>query len=379
VPYDPIAAEVDLVTLHEIYPKVIEDLFFMDTALLAHFRAKCLVPFHGGAFMQNVFSYAPMVTGSYAKGQNWNINKRQTLGGTRFDPKYYVAVIPEFEEDVEVTNKGELAVFKLLDTDLRNGMNSISAASAVALANHGQASASGITGNRPNDINGWPEAYNDGLLPGWEGSIFPYYGTATRNAVMGSVLNSSPYWCGGADGSTGLITYGKMLTTYMQCSRGKQQPNLGCGNKGVIGFIEERIQPQQRFGQEQDPYWGVSGLKMKNALIMHDDYFPSTLYGVNDPDLGNYLASTVSYTAPSPIPTGSNFPASCTLYIGEPFVWFNTDKWLFRISDSKKYGYGASGFVPSQMNSRVVCVIRAAVNAECIAPWSGKQLLGIGG
>jgi hypothetical protein len=377
---DPIATEVDLVTLYEIYPKIIEDLFFMDTALLAHFRAKALVPFHGGAFMQNVFSYAPMVVGSYAKGANWNINKRQTLAGTRFEPKYYAAIIPEYEEDIEVTNKGELAVFKLIDTDLRNGMSSISAATAVAMNNHGQAAvASTIYGNHPNDMNGWPEAMNDGVLPGWDGSIFSTYGTATRNGVIGSKLNSSPYWCGGTDGSTGLITYPKMNTTYLQCSRGKQQPNLGVGNKSVIGFIEDRIQPQQRFAQEQDPYWGVSGLKMKNAIIMHDDYFPSVIDGVNDPDLGNYLVGDISYTAPSTIPSGSNFPASCTLKAGEVFAWFNTDKWLFRISDSKKYGYGASGFVPAQMNSRVVCVIRAAINLECLAPWANKQLLGIGG
>jgi len=377
---DPIANEVDLVTLYEIYPKVIEDLFFMDTAMLAAFRAKCLVPFHGGAFMQNVFSYAPMVVGSYAKGQNWNLNKRQTLGGTRFDPKYYVAVIPEYEEDIEVTNKGELAVFKLIDTDLRNGMNSISAASAVALAQHGQATGTGIIGNRPNDMNGWIEAHNDGILPGWDGSIFTSYGTAARNAVIGSALNSSPYWCGDSAGNTGLITYAKMNTTYMQCSRGKQQPDRGFGNKAVIGFIEERIQPQQRFAQEQDPYWGVAGLKMKNAIILHDDYFPSVMFGVNDPDLGNYLVPAITYTAPGTVPTGSNFPTvSCTLAAGEVFLWMNTDKWLFRISDSRKYGYGASGFVPAQANSRVVCVIRAAVNAECVAPWSGKQLLGIGG
>jgi hypothetical protein len=375
---DPLFDEINIIAQKEIYPEVVADLYFRDTPFLAHLRAKCLVPFRGGSFMQNVFSYAPMATGSYARGQNWDIDKRKTLGATIFDPKYYVAVVPEYEEDLEVLNKGELSVFSLINLDLRNAINSISAATAIAINNHGQASGSGITGNHPNDINGWPEAYNDGVNPGYEGSVFTTYGGATRNGVVGSALNSVPYWCGTAAGGVGPITYPIMNKTYWTCCRGRQQPNLGVGNKAVMSYIEDRIQPAQRFGQEQDPYWGVSGLKMKNAILLVDDYFPSLEFGVNDTDLGNYLTSTI--TGPSAASTPANMPASSvTLTVGEVFCWFNTDKWLFRISDSRKYGYGFGGFVPAQDNSRVVGVIRAAVNLECTDPWSGRQLFGIGG
>jgi len=86
---DPILDEINLTTLKEIYPDAVEDNFFLDSPFMAHLRRKCMVPFTGGAFMQTVFIYAPLIGGPYARGQNFNINKPQTLSGTEFDPKYY--------------------------------------------------------------------------------------------------------------------------------------------------------------------------------------------------------------------------------------------------------------------------------------------------
>ena len=51
----------------------------------------------------------------------------------------------------------------------------------------------------------------------------------------------------------------------------------------------------------KDPRVGVisiTGVKMNDAIIFPDDYFPSAVYGVNDPVLGNYLTSTFSRLIP---------------------------------------------------------------------------------
>lgn len=373
---DPILDELNLTTLKEIYPRVVEDLFFLDTPFEAYLRANCLVPFDGGAFMQNTFLYNPLLGGSYQMGDNWNITKIQTLAGTVFDPKFYQVSIPEYKEQIQVLNKGPLAVFSLIDLDLRNAMNTISAIIAVALAQHGQASGVGITGNRPKDINGWIEAINDGVTPGWEGSIFPNYGTAPRNAVIGSALNGNVYWAGNQAGGTGPITYQVLEETYQTCSIGRQEPNLGVGNKAVYAFIKERIQPQQRFGQERDPFFGVSGMRMNNAMILKDDYFPSLKYGKNDPFIGNWLTST--FSSPNPTGTGTNMPAGVTCTVGEVFTWFNTSKWLFRVANDPEFGFGFSGFVPAQDNSRVVGQVKASCNLQCLGPKYNLQILGIG-
>lgn len=374
---DPVLDELNLTTLKEIYPVAIEDNFFADTPFQAYMRDHCLVPFGGGAFMQNTFLYKPMIGGSYAKGDTFNLTKRQTLAGMLFDPRYYYVSVPEYLEDVEVENKGKNAVFSLIDTDMRNAMQTISAIIAVDLAQHGQASGSNITGNRPKALNGWVEALNDGVTPGWEGSVFGTYGTATRNGVVGSTINSVPLWCGDSAGNSGPITYNLLEESYQTCSIGKQEPNLGVVGKAGYAYAKERMQVQQRFQQDRDPIWGVTGFRFNNAMILKDDYFPSLKYGVNDPDLGNYLTGTVDTTGLSPA-SASGFPASTVCTIGEVFCWFNTKKWLFRVSNSRLYGFGFSGFVPAQDNTKVVGQIKAMVNLECTAPRMNKQLIGIG-
>jgi hypothetical protein len=85
---DPLLDEINATTLKEIYPRVVEDEFFLDTPFLAYLRANSLVPFTGGESMNFSFLYAPLIGGSYAKGQSFNIDKVQTLSGCVFYPKY---------------------------------------------------------------------------------------------------------------------------------------------------------------------------------------------------------------------------------------------------------------------------------------------------
>ena len=373
---DPILDEINLTTLAEIYPHVIEDNFFLDTPFLAYLRAHALTDFTGGANTRFTFLYNPMIGGAYARGDNFNITKRQTLGGAVFDPKLYEVSVPEYLEDLEILNKGPLAVFSLIDTDLANAMHTISAIVAIAMARHGQVSGSGVIGNRPKEINGWAEAINDGVTNQWDGSYFTTYGTATRNGVIGAALNSIPFWNGTQAGASAPITYQTLEETYQDATIGREEPNLGVSNKAVYAFVKERIQPQQRFAQERDPYFGVSGMKMNSAMILKDDYWPSLRYGKNDADLGNYLTST--FTSHSSVGSGSNMPATQTLTVGEVFNWFNTKKWALRVSNSSLFGFGFTGFKPAQDNTRVVGQILAALNLECFAPRLQKTIFGIG-
>lgn len=374
---DPILDEINLTTLAEIYPHTVEDNFFLDTPFLAYLRAKALTDFTGGANTRFTFLYNPMIGGAYSRGDNFNITKRQTLAGAVFDPKFYEVSIPEYLEDLEVLNKGPLAVFSLIDTDLANAMHTISAIVAIAMARHGQVTGTGISDNRPKEINGWAEAINDGVTPSWDGNYFPTYGTATRNNVIGASLNSIPYWNGDQSGNAQPISYQTLEETYQTASIGREEPDLGVSNKAIYAYIKERIQPQQRFAQERDPYFGVSGMKMNSAMIMKDDYFPSKKYGKNDPNLGNYLTST--FTSPAAPGSGSNMPASTTINVNEVFVWYNTKKWLLRVSNSSLYGFGFTGFKPAQDNTRVVGQILAALNLECVAPRLQLQIFGING
>lgn len=383
---DPILDPLNVTTLKEIYPTAIEDLFFLNTPFQAHLRAKCLVPFDGGAFMQNDFAYAPLIGGAYQPGDNFNINVVDVLSACVFDPKYYQVSLGEYLENMLVTNKGKNAVFSLVNTKLRIAMNTISAIVGNALNRHGQPSGNGVIGNRIKQLNGWIEALNDGWTPGWEGSVFPNYGTQPRNGVIGDALNSVPYWGGNQDGTTAPIVYNVIEEIYQSATRGNEEPDLGVGNKAIFAYIKERIQTQQIFRQERDPYFGVNGFMINKAIFIKDDYFPSLKYGKNDPRIGNSL--TGSFLTPAAnqdsgtsgfVTAGSNMPATTTVTVGEVFAFFNTSKWLMRIANNEEFGYGWTGFIRAQDGTRVAGQIKAMTNLQALAPWANIQAFGFGG
>ena len=326
--------------------------------------------------MQSTFLYAPLLGGFYKKGgPGFNLTKPQTLAGTTFQPKYMQVNVTEYLEDIEVENKGPQAVFSLIDTDLRNAMHTATEIVALAMQKHGQGIVTGVADDRTGSINGWVEAMNDGKTASWDGNYFTTYGTATRNAVIGSALNSEPYFVGNTDGTPGALTFKVLEETYQSVSIGRKEPDLGVGNKQVISLVKERMQPQQRFTQERDPYFGASGFRFNNAMILKDDLFPSLRYGQSRPT-GSFL--TADFTSPGTVGANSNMPTTTTIKAAEVFCWFNTNTWALRISDSPRFGFGFTGFKPQIDGTRVAGQILAALNLQCFEPRLNKQILGIG-
>lgn len=379
---DPILDEINLTTLPEINDAAIEDNFFLGSVLQAHMRAKCLVPFTGGAFTRNTFLYNPLNGGGYAKGLGgFNLTKPQTLGGTVFDPRYYCVMIIEYLEDIDVLNTGDLSVFSLMETDVANAYQTISAIMALDLQQNGV-----LAGRAGINMNGWVEAYNDGVIPSYDGNVYTNYGTALRNGNVRKALNGNVYWGGQSNGNPGAITYPMLNAAYALCRRGKVEPDLMVGNKPIITFVENRIQPAQRFGQDassvRDPYFGATGFRFKNAIVMQDDYMPSALgYPYSDATnggLGNNL--TAAFSNPLTGTPANNFPnqsAATNLTPGEVLLILNTSRLKFRVSNSREFGFNPTDFIRAPDTTRVASQLKAAVNLECTAPWSGCQVYGI--
>ena len=372
---DPIKSEIGLTTLFEIYPRVVQDNFFRNSPLLAYIRDHATYPFNGGDYIQNTFIYAPMIGGFYSIGDNFNITKPQTLAGTVFSLRHLETNVTEYKEDIQVRNKGPLAVFSLINTDLKNAVLTMSAITAIALNRHGQAAGGGVSDNRVTAINGWSEAINDGVTNSWDGNTFSTYGTATRNGVIGSALNSIPAWVGDASGNPGMITYNVMEEAYQDACIGGEEPDLIVANKAAYAFMKERIQTQQRFAQEKDPIWGVTSFRFNSAMVQKDDYFPSLKYGVNDVILGNYL--TANFTSAATPATSSNLPASTTIQPNEVIGMFNTKYMLYRVSNDPEFGGGFTGFKPAQDNTRVAGQVLLDSTLEFTSCRLQKQLYGI--
>lgn len=381
---DPILDEINITTLPEINDSCIEDLFFMGSVFQAHLRSKALVPFKGGAYTRNAFLYNPLNGGAYQKGVGgFSLQKPNTLGATIFDPRYYITMIVEYLEDIDVLNVGDLSIFSLLETDMANAYQTVSAIMALDIQQNG------VIGSRSININGWVEAINDGIVPSWDGNVYTTYGSAPRNGAIRKALNGNVYWAGTPSGTAGPISYPLLNAAYNLARRGKDEPDLFCSNKPFVSFIENRIQSQQRYGQDgasvRDPYFGATGFKFKNALVMQDDYFPSALgYPYSDASnggLGNNLTGTITYSAPTVAP--NNFPNAASgvssLVVGEVGMFFNTSRWKFRISNSKEFGFNPTDFIRSPDNTRIASQLKAAVNLECTAPWGNTQIYGVNG
>ena len=375
---DPLFDEISATTLQEIYPDVIQDEYFKGAPQLAYWRDHCLVPFEGGAFMQNDFTYAPLVNGFYDIGKSFDLSKPQTISGMAFDPKKAYVNITEYLEDLRITNKGPEAVFSMVDTDLRTAMHTMNAIWNIAGWNHGQT----ITGSdRHSAPNGIEEIYNNGLDPSYYGHVFTTYGNQARNGAVGTALNGNVYWGGTAAGGTGMMTYAVLLKLYLKARRGNQAPNLGVCNKTLFSFMLQRIQTQQRFGIEKDAIWGAEGIRLMDCMILVDDYAPSasTADGVNDAQIGNYATSTFDTTPfNATITTWSNLPTSTTVTVGEVLALYNTDNMLFRVVNDELFGFGFKPFLMSAGNTRVSGQVLSAANLQNLAPWSGLYAYGFG-
>jgi len=369
---DPVLDEVNSITYFHLYPKIVQDNFFLNSPFTAHLRAKALHPFPGGSDMRFSFLYAPMVGGAYAPGDTFDITKPQTYTSATFQPKFYECNVTEYLEQILVINRGPAAAFSQIEIDLKNAMQTISSIISVAMHHEG------LSAGRVKQVNGWPEALNDGRNPGWESaSVFTTYGGLTRNGAAGAALNSIPRWGGNADGTSAPITYGLLEETYQDATIGPEEPDLGVCNKLLYAGIKQRIQPQQRFAQERDPYYGAYGLKINNATILKDDYFPSLRYGQNDARIGNFLTST--FLTPGTITAASFLPSATTVTVGEVFCWFNTKKWTFYVAEHPLYGFGFTGFKHGWDHTRVAGQTLAMVNLQCHGPRFNKQIYGLNG
>lgn len=374
---DPNVGLIPSVTIQQIWEDQITDNFFKAVPFWTYLRDKALVDFDGGTYMQYAFLFKPTIGGFYSPGASFNIDMIDTVAALQFREKYIEQNVTMAMEDIMVRNRGPRAVFSLVDAYMKNAMMTITAQCAIAGWRHGQASGTGVSDDRSLYINGLSEALNDGTVYSWDGNYFTSYGGQTRNGAVGSALNSVPQWWGQSNGAGGKVTYQLLESMYQTATQGNISPDLGVTSKAGMTYIKSTMQVQQRFAQETDPRYGFEGIKLNKMLITKDDYAPSLAYGVNDPQLGNYLTGTISNSlAGTPAGGFPNSTAAASLTVGEVLFMINTDTWKLRLSTNPQYQFGFTGFKPGQDNTRVSGQVLAALNLECVAPRLNGQAFG---
>ena len=336
-----IVNEVNVYTLTHIVPGVVDGVFKNDP-LLAYLKANGIQRIQGGAkggtMIQENFIYKPMIGGAYAPGGTFDITKRRTADGGTFDLKHHEVNVTEFLEDIEIYNRGPEAVFSLIDADMTNAALTMSAILAIELYNGGQST-------RILKMNGLAETISDGSTASWDGTTYTSYGNVTRSAVNGA-LNAN------VQNVNGAITYKTLEESYNQTVLGAIEPNLGITTNLGMSYIKQKFHPQLRV-TVQDPKIGFTGIQFNKATVLQSQYAPGTK-GVNDADLGNYLASA-----------------------GETFFWLVTDYIRMWVSASSLFGFGFSGFKWAQDSTVVAGQYFASANITCQSPRLMSQLYAI--
>ena len=347
--------ELNTSTQRHIVPGLIDNNFKNDPAL-AYLKKNNLEKFTGGTQIQENFVYASLPNGgAYSDGATASIVIVQTETGGSFIPKNYWVPVAISKIQAQVFNKGPEAVFRLVDSRLQNAALTMSGILAIALYNEGQSTTARANGTTAaQHLNGFAEVLNDGSNNSWTGAAYTTYGTLTRGGTIGSAL-SSPMTAPTAN-VAGPITYKTLEEAYNSIVIGDEYPNLMVTTNLGMSYIKEKFQPQWRV-ETQDPKIGFNGIKFNQAMVIQSQYAPGSA-GVNDTNLGNYLA-----------------PSSQ----GETLFYLNTKYWRMWVTDDPEFAFGFTGFKPAQDSLTVAGQYLFTGNVTCQSPRLNRHLYNITG
>ena len=200
--FGPLFPELSATTLNELVDSYIYQNSYVGTPFQRYMRASgAYDPFGGGAGMQVPDLYQGVGGGALFPGEDITIMDEQVITASLFQPKAYAKYKLVNDFVIEAQNKGPEARVALLEAYLNQMTEGIDFQIEGDMFRHGQASGNGVNDNRLASINGISEALNDGVVPSWDGNVFPTYGGQTRNGAIGASLNSTPIWLGDQNGN----------------------------------------------------------------------------------------------------------------------------------------------------------------------------------
>jgi hypothetical protein len=343
------------------------DQVFKSGPTMAYIKRNCLAKYAGGPSWQENFTYGMMDVQAYSPGEDFDWIEQQVFTGGTVTPRYYNVPVPALLEKIKLEMAGPEAVFNYVDTIMQIAANTMSAKLAIDIFRHGQASGTGVATSRVKSLNGLDEALCDGYTAGPFADYFQNYLTLVRNdANINDSLNSpktaSTYSPTGyvAGNVNGPISYPILEQAWSSVVYGTEQPDLLVTSNKGLSLIKLAFHSQQRYeGVSAD--FGFQGIKFNGATIFADRYAPTG-------ELVN---------AQEAAKLGRGTSGSAELSGGEALYFLNTKYIRFYVSTDPLFGFGFTGFLPAQDNSRVVGHYRFAGNLTVQAPRLMRVLWGI--
>lgn len=349
-------------------PALVDNIYNQDP-LNYFLRESLREDFTGGSSINENFIYQSLIGGGYLKGKQFNIDQRETEKQLRFYMKFVQISVPLYQEDVQVLNKGDLAIIKLIKARVNEGYMSLGA--FVSIAQY----MNGIQPGYVSAMNGMAEALTSPTDQSWDGNTYPVYGELTR-ATYGPSLTTIPNNLNGA-----AIEYDTIDQGYMDAffGAGNYEPNLMVTTPKGFSYIKSKFQTQQRFTETKlDVGVGFRGLQFNGATLVASRYCPGSYItglqtGAQDPVVSTYLQETTGNpTATYPIgnlnPGGKAAESLWILNARKPFL-------NYYVSNDDMYGGGFRDFIPSANNTIIVGQVLLAHNMT-MQPRYHKQIFG---
>lgn len=378
---DPLYNEVDSSNLESVRKNVVFDNFFVGYPFMEILRRKGVADaFLGGSAMTENFEYGHVQGAAVSPGTTVTVLRQQITTGMKFFPKAYVSWLPIDDWELDdgsgtggVINSGPSRIYNMYEILIKNMTKMISTMLEMDSFRHGQPSAATISDNRVLNSNGLDECLNNGIDPSPFGNIYPTYGGATRNGVIGTALNSTPIWLGGtAAGASqsSLATNGPGQIDFNALMKGWSQGrvtggDVDAGITNVFGFaaIANALDAQRRdvSNSRHDIKW--DSLKFNSLDIYDDPLAPSAVAGNYIPlapasgSAGNTTlvdgsgSSTITGTITTPqytlnsvnqavSPTGSGFPSNATCTVGEVLYMLTAKDFKLRETNKSGWNFG---------------------------------------
>ena len=345
-------------------PALVDNVFNSDP-FFAYLKLNVDESFGGGTLVQEGFQYDGLLGSFYGKGADFNIAQKQVEQAMQFNLKFTEVNVTLAKEDIQVLNKGPLAVFRLIDSRMTNAYMTLGANIAIDLYLDGQ------TAGYTNGLNGLAEALNDNSTASWNNSTYSTYGGITRGGTVGNALNSVPV------NVNGPIEYNSLEESYGQATYGNSEPNLGVTTVLGYSYIKEKFQTQQRFNDTQDPAIGFNGMKFNSATLIKSRYVPGSNIVTAGTDANKIAVQMLTAMSAGSVTT---YPA-LAVSGSETLFWINARKPYikFYISNDPEYGFGFTGFKPAQGNTLVAGQVLASVALTVPGPRYHTQVYGITG
>lgn len=328
-------------------PEIYDNLFNHD-GLTYMLRNTFKKDFGGGSTINENFLYDAMPGGFYQKGKKFDVTQRQTEQQMRFDMKYLESAVTLYAEDIQVLNRGPLAVTKLIKARVAEGMMNLGAMVSIMSYLNGQGSYSA-------SINGFDEALNDGTTNGPFGATYTTYGQNTRNGVIGSSLNSTPFNFG-SGATPGSVEYDTLNTQYFNCYQGtgEWEPNTVMTTPKGFGYIQSRFQTQQRFQNVQLDA-GFTGMQFNGSVVMASRYVPGSDISTAGTRANRVAVNTLTGTLGTTSAGAQQSYPTLTVPNAETLLILNArrEKLNLYISTDGVYQGGFRDFIP-EANSTVL-------------------------